>query len=58
MEFKEKDRVRVIEGIYTGKEGRVDALAENVPKPVGVILEGAEKVVSIWWFKPTEIEKI
>lgn len=58
MEFKKEDRIKVLEGIYTGKEGKVNVLAENVPKSVGVILRGAEKVTTVCWFKPTEIEKI
>lgn len=57
--FKEGDRIRVLTGVYINKCGRVRALAEDVPKCVGVIFEnaGSKEVLLLTWFQPNEIEK-
>lgn len=57
MKFEEKDRIRVLVGVYQGKEGKVIVLALDAPKSVGVTIYGAEKALVTTWFKPEEIEK-
>lgn len=58
MEFEIGNKIKVIQGNYIGKEGRVDAIAPDVPKSIGVILQGAEKVMMTYWFKPEEVELV
>lgn len=58
MKFEEKDRIRVLVGVYQGKEGRVTCLAPDAPKSVGVTIYGADKSLVTTWFKPEEIEKL
>lgn len=58
MSFEEKDQIRVLVGVYQGKEGKVTVLAPDVPKSVGVTICGAEKALVTTWFKPEEIEKL
>lgn len=47
-------RIRVLTGVYVGKEGQVDAMS-NAPKNIGVALIG-DKVQPLTWFKTDEIE--
>ena len=56
MDFKEGDRIRVLIGVYTGKEGVVATIAPNAPKSVGVRVLGTDGVLPLTWFKPEEIE--
>jgi len=54
------DRIRVLVGIYTGKEGRVDSVS-SAPKSIGVYVFGGlpkEMVLPLTWFRPEEIEVI
>ena len=53
------DRIRVLIGDYTGKEGRVDSLSD-APKCIGVEVfgTGGKMVLPLTWFRPEEIEKI
>ena len=52
------DRIRVLVGVYTGKEGRVDSLSD-APKSIGVHVFGGEKTtLPLTWFRPEEIEKV
>lgn len=53
------DRIRVLVGVYTGREGRVLNLALLAPKSIGVhIFVGKEATLPLTWFRPEEIEKI
>ena len=52
------DRVRVLVGVYAGKEGRVDSISD-APKCIGVYVFGSNKMtLPLTWFKPEQIEKI
>ena len=52
------DRIRVLVGVYTGKEGRVDSLSD-APKCIGVYVFGSkEMTLPLTWFKADEIEVI
>lgn len=54
------DRIRVLVGVYTGKEGRVKSLSD-APKRVGVhVFGGLQKdmILPLTWFRPEEIEKL
>ena len=56
MDFQMDDRVRVLMGVYAGKQGVVDVIATEQAKSVGVRILGGEKVLPLTWFKPEEIE--
>ena len=58
MDFKTSDRIRVLIGVYAGKQGVVDAIATEQEKSVGVRILGGGKVLPLTWFKPDEIEKV
>lgn len=53
---KINDRVRVLVGAYTGKEGRVESLSD-APICIGVhIFGGKEITLPLTWFWPEEVE--
>ncbi len=54
--FSKGDKVQVIQGVYIGKRGVVEAFGEGVLKSVGVTLP--ELPTIIIWFVPDEIEKV
>lgn len=57
--LKINDRVRVLVGVYTGQEGRVESLSD-APLCIGVHIFGGKKevVLPLTWFRPEEVEKI
>lgn len=56
MDFKEKDSVRILVGVYAGKEGKVDTIAEGAEKLIGVHIPGER--IPLIWFEPEEVEKL
>lgn len=57
--LKIKDRVRILVGVYVGKEGRVDSISSAL-KSIGVYVfaGGKVKALPLTWFRPEEIEKV
>ncbi len=56
--LKVGDRIRVLVGVYTGKEGRVDSVS-SAPKSIGVYVFGSkETTLPLTWFRPEEVEKV
>lgn len=55
--YKIGDKVKVNTGIYTGKEGIVEAIG-NAPKKIGVGSAITGVVGMLTWFREDEIEKI
>ena len=47
------DTVTVLEGNYTGKQGQVLIVVENVPKCIGIRFG-----LALVWFTPMEIEVV
>ena len=47
------DTVRVKEGAFVGKIGKIEAIATDVPKSVGVRIPKTSMLV---WFRPAEVE--
>lgn len=57
--FKEGDSVRVLVGIYAGKQGRVEIVTNTAPKGVGVRVYGEGKMtLPLTWFREEEIELV
>jgi hypothetical protein len=58
--YQIKDRVKPLAGVYAGRIGRVDSIATDVPKCIGVVFEKAEKgeLLFLTWYEPNQLEKV
>ena len=55
--MKKGDKIKVKVGVYAGKEGIIEAIAD-APKSIGVGSAITGVVGLITWFKPNEVELI
>ena len=50
--------VRVLAGVYAGRDGKVQVLSD-APKSVGVLVYGGDgATLPLTWFKPEEVEEL
>lgn len=56
--FKIKDKVKPLAGIFVGRTGSIEAIAENAPKCIGVRfpLEKGEGFNLLTWYEPDTLE--
>ena len=55
-DYKEGDQIRVLIGVFRGKQGKVTTVVPEQEKSLGVILKQDGPVYTTW-FRPHEIER-